>query len=152
MCIVDIEMPGLDGVETVKFIRNKFPQLKVMVLTMHTEWHFVNKAIAAGAHAYLIKNVDREVFINSIQKVLIGESFITAGLGARPESGSDSGLTARETEILILIANGKTNQEIADEIFVSHRTVDTHRTNIKKKLGLHTLAELIQYARERGMV
>ena len=151
ICIVDIEMPGMDGVETVKAIREKFPLLKIMALTMHDEWHFVNRMISAGANGYLLKNIERNVFIDSVTKILSGNSFITGGLTQKkPEAPSDD-LTDREKGILKLIVQGKTNKEIAEEIFISDRTVDTHRTNIKRKLKLTTLAQLIQYAKEQGI-
>lgn len=150
ICIVDIEMPGMDGVQTVKNIRQVFPDLKIMALTMHDEWHFVNKMIAAGADGYLLKNVERDVFIETVNKVLSGGSFIMEGLSQKRSEGGDD-LTDREKEILKRIVQGKTNKEIADELFISARTADTHRTNIKRKLKLSTLSQLIQYAKEQGI-
>lgn len=150
ICIVDIEMPGMDGVETVKNIRQHFPSLKIMALTMHDEWHFVNKMIAAGADGYLLKNVERDVFIETINKVLAGGPFITEGLSQKKSENSGD-LTDREKDILKRIVAGKSNKEIADELFISARTADTHRTNIKKKLKLTTLSQLIQYARDNGI-
>lgn len=150
ICIVDIEMPGMDGVETVKSIRQSFPRLKIMALTMHDEWHFVNRMIAAGADGYLLKNVERDVFIATVNKVLSGSSFITEGLSQKKSEGPDE-LTDREKEILKSIVAGKSNKEISEELFISARTADTHRTNIKRKLKLSTLSQLIQYAKERGI-
>jgi len=150
ICIVDIEMPGMDGVETVKTIRQSFTKLKIMALTMHDEWHFVNRMIAAGADGYLLKNVERDVFIATVNRVLSGTSFITEGLSQKKSEGPDE-LTDREKEILKQIVMGKSNKEISDELFISARTADTHRTNIKKKLKLSTLSQLIQYAKEKGI-
>lgn len=151
VCIVDIEMPELDGVETTRLIKQINPEVKVMALTMHQESHFVNRMIAAGAGGYLLKNVDREVFIQSIHKLMEGRIFVTEGLTNEPSSGEADILTQREKEILKRIVQGKTNKEIADELFISDRTADTHRTNIKRKLKLNSLAQLIQYAREHGL-
>lgn len=152
ICIVDIEMPGMDGVETVKAIRQQFPDLKVMALTMHDEWHFVNKMIAAGADGYLLKNVERDVFIETVNKVLAGDSFVTEGLSQkRAQSNVHDELTDREKGVLRLIVKGKSNKEIADELFISARTADTHRTNIKRKLKFTSLSQLIQYAKEQGL-
>jgi two-component system response regulator NreC len=151
ICIVDIEMPEMDGVEATRLIRQDFPDIKIMALTMHQESHFVSRMIAAGANGYLIKNVDREVFIQSIRRMLQEDEFITEGISVnriRPEGET---LTLREKEILKLIVQGKTNKEIAEELFISDRTADTHRTNIKRKLKLSTLAQLMQYARENGL-
>lgn len=150
ICVVDIEMPGMDGVETVKAIRQSFPGLKIMALTMHDEWHFVNRMIAAGADGYLLKNVERDVFIATVNKVLSASNFVTEGLSQKKSEGTDD-LTDREKEILRQIVLGKSNKEIADALFISARTADTHRTNIKRKLKLSTLSQLIQYAKEKGI-
>jgi two-component system nitrate/nitrite response regulator NarL len=154
LCIVDIEMPEMDGIETVRLVRQKFPGVKIMALTMHNESHFVSRMITAGANGYLLKNADREVFIESIHKILEGGDFImpgrnnsTDGMGAQ----RDDLLTQREKQILRLIVNGKTNKEIAEDLFISDRTADTHRTNIKRKLKMSTLAQLIQYAKDHGL-
>jgi two-component system nitrate/nitrite response regulator NarL len=150
ICIVDIEMPGMDGMETVRAIRQQLPDMKVMALTMHDEWHFVSRMIAAGADGYLLKNVERDVFIETVNKILSGSSFVTEGLPPKRSQASDD-LTDREKEILRKIVLGKSNKEIADELFISARTADTHRTNIKKKLKLTVLSQLIQYAKEHGI-
>lgn len=150
ICVVDIEMPGMDGVETVKAIRQAFPKLKIMALTMHDEWHFVNRMIVAGADGYLLKNVERDVFVATVNKVLSGSNFVTEGLSQKKAEGTDD-LTDREKEILRQIVLGKSNKEIADALFISARTADTHRTNIKRKLKLSTLSQLIQYAKEKGI-
>jgi two-component system, NarL family, nitrate/nitrite response regulator NarL len=151
ICIVDIEMPGMDGVETVKSIREKYPRLKIMALTMHHEWHFVNRMISAGADGYMLKNVERAVFIDSVNKILSSSSFITAGLTQKKTESASDDLTEREKAILQQIVKGKSNKEIGEELFISDRTVDTHRTNIKRKLKLNTLSQLIQYAKEQGI-
>jgi len=151
ICIIDIEMPGMDGVETVKAIREKFPLLKIMALTMHDEWHFVNRMISAGADGYLLKNVERTIFIDSVNKILTGNSFVTGGLTQKKNENVSDDLTDREKGILKQIVQGKSNKEIAEELFISNRTVDTHRTNIKRKLKLTSLSQLIQYAKEQGI-
>jgi two-component system, NarL family, nitrate/nitrite response regulator NarL len=152
ICIVDIQMPGLDGVETVNLIRTRYPDLKVMALTMHSESHFVSRMIAAGANGYLLKNVDREVFIESIHRILSGSDFLSEGISEnKHEKTNDDQLSNREKQILKLIALGKSNKEIASELFISDRTADTHRTNIKRKLKLNTLAQLIQYVKEHRL-
>jgi DNA-binding NarL/FixJ family response regulator len=151
ICIVDIEMPEMDGVETTKRIRQKFPGLRIMALTMHSESHFVSRMITAGANGYLLKNVDREIFIKSVYRILEREDFLAEGVSLNQTNLADDELSIREKQVLKLIVQGKSNKEIASEIFISDRTVDTHRTNIKRKLKMNTLAQLIQYARERGL-
>ncbi len=150
ICIVDIEMPGLDGVETVRRIRQWNPSQKILALTMHNEWHFVNRMVAAGANGYVLKNVEREVFIHTIEKILDGSAFVTEGMNQPRPSHVDE-LSDREREILRKIVEGKSNKEIGEELFISARTVDTHRTNIKRKLKMTTLSQLVQYAREHGI-
>jgi DNA-binding NarL/FixJ family response regulator len=151
ICIVDIEMPGMDGVEVVKIIRSQFAGLKIMALTMHNESHFVSRMITAGANGYLLKNVDREVFIRSIERILKGSDFVLEGVTPARTVSEEEALTQREKQILKLIVLGKTNKEIADELFISDRTADTHRTNIKRKLKLTSLAQLIQYSKENNL-
>jgi DNA-binding NarL/FixJ family response regulator len=151
ICIVDIEMPGMDGVEVVKIIRSQFSDLKIMALTMHNESHFVSRMITAGANGYLLKNVDREVFIRSIERILKGDDFVLEGVTPARIASEEEALTQREKQLLKLIALGKTNKEIADELFISDRTADTHRTNIKRKLKLTSLSQLIQYSKENNL-
>lgn len=151
ICIIDIEMPGMDGIETVKAIREKYPFMKIMALTMHVEWHFVNRMISAGADGYVIKNVERTLFIDSVNKILAGNSFVTGGLPLTKPADPPDALTEREKDILKRIVAGKNNKEIAQELFISDRTVDTHRTNIKRKLKLSSLSQLMQYAKENGI-
>lgn len=151
ICLVDIEMPGMDGIETVRIIKHKFPRMKVMVLTMHDEFHFVNRMIAAGANGYVLKNVDREVFEKSIHRILAGESFFSSGLQEKASPAiNENDLSSREQQVLRLIAKGKSNKEIGEELFISDRTADTHRTNIKRKLKINTLAQLMEYAQKHG--
>jgi DNA-binding NarL/FixJ family response regulator len=148
--LIDIQMPEIDGIETTKRLRKIDPQVKIIALTMHHESHFISKMIAAGANGYLLKNVDREVFLTSIQKVMRSSDFIVEGAVYRTDS-DEHGLSQREVEILREIVKGKTNKEIGDQFFISDRTVDTHRTNIKRKLQLNTLAQLIDYAKNHGI-
>jgi DNA-binding NarL/FixJ family response regulator len=149
--LMDIEMPEMDGVETTKHIRKIDSNVKIIALTMHQESHFISKMIAAGANGYLIKNVDRQVFLNSITKVLAAKSFIIEGAHHKGDSEIQTILSQREIEILKEIVKGKSNKEIGDQFFISDRTVDTHRTNIKRKLKISTLSQLIEYAKNNGI-
>jgi two-component system, NarL family, nitrate/nitrite response regulator NarL len=149
--LMDIEMPDIDGVETTKNIRKLDSSVKIIALTMHQESHFISKMIAAGANGYLIKNVDRQVFLNSITKVLTTNTFVVEGAQQKSDSQIESILSQREIEILKEIVKGKTNKEIGEQFFISDRTVDTHRTNIKRKLKFNSLAQLIEYAKNNGI-
>jgi two-component system, NarL family, nitrate/nitrite response regulator NarL len=149
--LIDIKMPELDGIETTKRIRKSNTTVKIVALTMHHESHFISKMIASGANGYLLKNVDREMFLNAIQKIVKSNDFFVEGTLYQPDSSVEHGLSQREVEILREIVKGKTNKEIGDQFFISDRTVDTHRTNIKRKLQLNTLAQLIDYAKSHGI-
>lgn len=151
VCLIDIEMPGLDGIETVRLIRDKYADLKLMALTMHDEQHFVNRMIVAGANGYVLKNVKRQAFIDAVNRTLNSSSFVLEGLTQKKSNVPHDELTDREKDILKQIVLGKSNKEISSELYISDRTVDTHRTNIKRKLKLTTLSQLIQYAREHGI-
>jgi two-component system, NarL family, nitrate/nitrite response regulator NarL len=157
LCILDIEMPGKDGVETLKVVKQRFPAIKVLILTMHEEPFYINRMIKEGADGYLLKNLNREVFIQCVHKIVDGESFFVEGLAKvypakdAPEEFPDV-LTARETHILKLIAQGKSNKQIAEELFISNRTVDTHRNNLKRKLKATSTVHLVHYAYEKGLV
>jgi two-component system, NarL family, nitrate/nitrite response regulator NarL len=107
--------------------------------------------ILAGANGYVLKNVRRNVFIETINKILSGSQFVTEGLLQKSSESMQDELTDREKMILKHIVMGKSNKEIATELYISDRTVDTHRTNIKRKLKRNTLSQLIQYAREQGI-
>ena len=158
VCLVDIDMPEMNGVEVVRQLKKQHPQMKVMALTMHDERYFINRMIVAGANGYLIKNVDRSTFENTIKKVVSGieqESFVVEG---EPKDDAQNlnqksptkPLTKREIQVLKLIARGYSSTEIANELYISYRTVDTHRTNLKQKLQASTIAALVQYAYENG--
>ncbi|MGC3944747.1 MAG: response regulator transcription factor [Chryseolinea sp.] len=151
ICLVDIEMPGIDGIETVRMIRERFSDMKLMALTMHDEQHFVNRMIVAGANGYVLKNVKRQAFIDAIGRAMSGNAFVVEGLTQKKANIPHDELTDREKDILKQIVLGKSNKEISSELYISDRTVDTHRTNIKRKLKLSTLSQLIQYAKEHGI-
>lgn len=160
MVLLDIDMPVLNGLETMRLIKEQYPDLKVIILTMHNENSLTRKLEVLGAKGYLPKDADREVFFDALKKVYDGGSSFdysygsahTVVLPAQNEGTHLSVLTERETEILKLIASGYSNKEIADKLDISHRTVDTHRTNIMKKLDIGNVAGLVRYAFQNGML
>ncbi len=163
VALTDIDMPIMNGIEAIKEIRKDNSGIKLVALTMHNEKALVQKVIEAGANGYLLKNADREEFIEAIGKVLEGQQYFSSEvtmtlLDKSPSASSGmthydlSQLTEREIEILKLVAEGLSNKEIGEKLFISHRTVDTHRTNLMKKLDVHNVAGLIRFAMKNGLI
>lgn len=159
LVLMDIDMPGMNGLEATIQIKKTHPQTKVMILTMHDEPSLVRKIKDIGANGYMLKNADQEELLKAMDEVLQGKLHFPPEIlnGTKPikeESYSlrpsdallISQLTEREIEILKQIAEGLSNKEIGDKLFISHRTVDTHRTNLMKKLDVHNIAGLIRFA------
>lgn len=162
--LMDIDMPIMNGIETMAQLKIRFPAQKVIILSMHEESGLIKKLTDMGAKGFLFKNSDVEELTLAIKKVIKGGSYFTSNISLNlinNKLGADSGfgldekknlLTEREIEILKLIAEGLSNKEIGDRLFISHRTVDTHRTNLMKKLEVSNIAGLIRYAIKRGFV
>jgi len=151
LVILDISMPRLRGIEAMRELKKSFPEVKVLVLTMHRE--YLHQALSAGAEGYLLKeDADRELF-SAIDKIRLGRRYISPRLReelAEDEIPAPEPLSARETEVLNLIAGGKSNREIAEILFISVRTVEAHRATILSKLNLRNTADLVRYAIEKG--
>ena len=160
--LMDIDMPVMNGIEALKEIRRRFPKVKVIILSMHSETGMIRSLMDLGAQGYLLKSCSQEELFTAIRKVARGQSFfspdVTLSLlrhdgGERTiKEARNELLTDRESEILKLIVAGFSNKEIGEKLFISHRTVDTHRTNIMKKLNVSNIAGLISYAIRHGMV
>jgi DNA-binding NarL/FixJ family response regulator len=153
MVILDISMPRLRGIEAIREVKKRYSEVKVLVLTMHRE--YLHQALSAGAEGYLLKeDADRELF-SAIDKIRQGTRYISPRLReelAEDEVPVPEPLSAREIEIMNLIAGGKSNREIATILFISVRTVEAHRATILSKLNLHNTADLVRYAIEKGLV
>lgn len=149
--VLDIEMPGSDGIQAAKCLKERLPNSKILMLTMHEESYYINRAVMAGASGYLLKNSTRKAFENTVARILAGEQFVCErpvpqrSMVEVPTSDADQ-VTAREMHVLKLIAQGKSSKDIGSALFISSRTVDTHRNNLKRKLGLRTSGELVRYA------
>ncbi|HAW18879.1 MAG TPA: DNA-binding response regulator [Flavobacteriales bacterium] len=164
VALVDIDMPVMNGLQAIESIKQSHPEVKCVALTMHNEKGMIQKVVSAGACGYLLKNIDQDDLVAAIINVHEGgKSFseeVTMTLAGSGGSENISfqnktlqiDLTSREIEILKHIAQGYSNKEIGDLLFISHRTVDTHRTNLMKKLEVHNIAGLIRYALRSGLV
>jgi two-component system, NarL family, response regulator NreC len=164
VAVVDVGMPELDGVEAVRQIREAIPETKILVLTMNESDHTIRRALDAGANGYLLKSDLTDVLPKAVDAIVAGKRFITPKVSEivldgflnttgqhQPAEGKDTRTTPRETEIIRLLAAGKTNKEIAAQLQITVRTVETHRSKIMLKLGIHSLAELIHYALRHGI-
>lgn len=161
VALIDIDMPVKDGFAALEEIANTSPTTRCIMLTMHNEQGLVEKAIEMGASGYLLKTSNKEQLQAAIEKVFRGEPVFLKANETNNQShhfqysDTDSELielTQREREILKLIIEGFSNKEIGDKLHISNRTVDTHRTNMMKKLDVHNLAGLIRFAMKHKMV
>lgn len=159
--LMDLDMPVLDGLEATERIKEKWPQVKVIILSMHDEAAMVQRMMELGADGYLVKNCGRDELLLAIRDVHagrkhFGSALMESLLSQRTENAAQSGLlkdlSERETEVLAALAEGLTNKEIGDRLFISPRTVDTHRTNLMKKLDTHNIAGLVRIAIKAGLV
>ena len=158
--VMDIAMPGMEGLEATRRIRKKSPKVKVLVLTQYDNREYIISAIRAGAAGYVPKRALGSELVSAIRAVHQGGSFLYPSAAAaliqdylhKAEDEPYDRLTAREREILKLIADGHTSREIAETLFISLKTVLGHRTKIMEKLGIHNRTELIKYAMRKGLV
>jgi len=163
LILMDIEMPILNGCDTTAIITSKFPNTKIIALTTHDDKSLIDKMLNAGASGYLLKNINREILLEAIEKVISGETYFSSEINIKislapaempyqVQNPLLSVLSGRETEILKHIGSGLTNNEIADKLFLSPKTVETHRTNIMRKLDIHNVVGLVKYAIKSGLV
>jgi two-component system response regulator NreC len=154
--VLDLNMPGGSSLEAIPVIRERSPETQIVVLTMQEEPAFARHALGAGAIGYVLKEAADDELVQAVRRAAAGEQYLNPRLGARvaaePPPGPPDDLSEREVDVLRLIALGHTNAEIAGQLYLSVRTVETHRAHIQQKLGLSTRAELVRYALERGLV
>jgi two-component system response regulator NreC len=162
--LMDITMPDMNGIEATRQIKRVAPEVKVLVLTMHENDEYVFQALRAGASGYILKEAADTELITALhvlrsgqfylspsaQSVIVGDYLQRVHTGE--EKDSYNNLTEREKEILKLVAEGYTNNQIAERLVISPKTVDTHRTHVMDKLNLHSRAELVKYAMRRGLL
>lgn len=159
--LMDLDMPVLDGLAATERIKARWPRVKVIILSMHDEAAMVQRMMDLGADGYLVKNCGREELLLAIRDVHagrkhFGSALMESLLQQRQENAAQSGmlkdLSEREIEVLAALAEGWTNKEIGERLFISPRTVDTHRTNLMKKLDTHNVAGLVRIAIKAGLV
>ena len=154
--ILDINMPGGSGLAAIPHIRNESPDTQIVMLTMQGETASAREALQAGVLGYISKDAASEELVMAVRMAAQGRTYLQPELGARlaaePDAASPDDLSDREIEVLRLIALGHTNNEIAERLYLSVRTVESHRAHIQQKLGLSSRSELVRYAIERGLV
>ena len=162
--LLDLSMPKMNGISVMKEIKNQYPEIKIMALTIHESDQYVLEAFEAGADGYCLKDAGRNELMVAVDSVLQGKHYISPSISGSVLEGYLSGrkklksqtswdtITQREREVLKLLGEGYQNKEIADMLFISVKTVEKHRANIMNKLDLHNAAALTAYAIEHGLV
>jgi DNA-binding NarL/FixJ family response regulator len=164
LLLLDLSMPRLSGISVVKDLRTQYPEMKILVLTIHESDQYVLETFKAGVNGYCIKDASREELLIAIDSVISGKTFISPGIAEDVMDGYLSGrkalkersdwetITQREREVLKLLAEGYMNKDIGNFLNISTKTVEKHRANIMSKLDLHNAAALTAYAIEQGLV
>ena len=170
VAILDISMPKLDGIEATRIIKQNHPEVKVLILTVHEDEEYAIQVLRAGASGYILKNAGKREIFGAVRSAVSGDRFFSPrisdiivdgfvkrtgespGRTASPSPSSGQHLTERETEVLQYIARGYTNRQIADELCLSFRTINTHRANLMQKLDIHDTAGLVRYAIAAGIL
>lgn len=163
LVLTDLSMPRMNGIEAIREIRKRAPQAKMLALTIHRAEEYVRAALQAGAHGYLLKESSHADLLTAARRVLAGQTYVSPELAAKVLVDSDGPptserktrwetLTAREREVLKLIAEGNKNKDIAAALFISVKTVEKHRSNLMEKLGIHNAQALTALAIEKGLI
>ncbi|HZU60367.1 MAG TPA: response regulator transcription factor [Solirubrobacteraceae bacterium] len=154
--VLDLNLPEGLSLGAIPEIRAEFPNTQIVVLTMQDEPAYARQALSNGALGYVLKEAAEAELVEAVRRASEGDTFLNPRLGARvaaaPPAGPPDGLSEREVEVLRMIALGHTNAEIADELYLSVRTVETHRAHIQQKLRLGSRAELVRYALDHGLL
>ena len=166
VAVLDISMPMLNGIEATKIIKEKYPDTKVLILTIHENEEYIQQMILSGADGYVVKNAEKKEIFDGVRAVANNETFFSPSVSkvlleglikrTRKNEGTETevynNLTKREVEILRLIAEGMTSKEISKNLYISISTVNSHRTNMMKKLNIHDTASLVRFAIQKNLV
>jgi DNA-binding NarL/FixJ family response regulator len=160
LCILDVSMPRMTGLQAAREIRSHLPDTRVLMLSMHDDEHYLFDALKAGASGYVLKHAADQDLVGAVRAVVRGEAFLTNAAQrsiirqwmADGSQGPTDPLTPREEEVVKLIAEAHTNAQIADVLHLSEKTVESHRANVLRKLGMRDRVELVRYAIRRGLV
>lgn len=164
LVLMDLSMPGMDGLAAIRAIKKRYPEIKILTLTVHKTEEYIRTALELGASGYVLKDSTRQELLMAIQSVLRGKTYISPAVSERIINGYLNGgkaptvrssfnmLTARERQVLKLIAESRRNKDIAQYLSISVKTVEKHRANLMRKLNLHTASALTTFAIENGLV
>ncbi len=164
LTIMDLNMPGMNGMDAIQEIRNRIPEMKILVLTAHNEEEYVLASLNAGANGYILKDATHTELLIAVERVMQGKIYLSPDITDKVVQGYLVGqknsepltewatITRREKQILKLVAEGHTNKSMAEFLCISIKTVEKHRANLMKKLDLHNASALTTYAIEKGIV
>ena len=157
--IADISMPELNGIELTKLIKQKYPEVKVLALSMHNDKQTITEMLQAGISGFVLKNTGKKELIDALEKIADGGMYFSEAISleimrstASSNAAIETSLTPREIEIVKLIGAELNNAQIGEKLFISERTVETHRKNIFRKINVKSVAGLMKYALEKGIV
>jgi two-component system response regulator NreC len=160
--VLDLSMPDIDGIAVTRKIKPQFPSVRILVLTIHEDEALLRAVLKAGASGYILKGAAEAELISAIHTIMRGELYVDPSMVRKLLSNEvplaiakfkpTEALTPREAEVLKLIVQGYTNRQIGEELSISIRTAESHRSNLSDKLGLHNRVELVRFAREHGLI
>ncbi|EJM16963.1 response regulator containing a CheY-like receiver domain and an HTH DNA-binding domain [Pseudomonas sp. GM18] len=154
LLLVDISLKDINGLELTRLLRSQYPSLKVLVLSMYDNYEYVSESVRSGASGYVLKNAPSREIIAAIEAIVSGGTFYSAEIAQRliTDKNTDNELTPRESQVLYKMAQGLNNKEMARELDISVRTVETHRLSIRRKLNIDKPAALVKYAIDHGII
>jgi DNA-binding NarL/FixJ family response regulator len=163
LVLMDLTMPGMNGIEAVTQIKQRYPEVRVLVMTLHKTEEFIHASLKAGADGYILKDATHDELRVAIRSVLAGKTYLSMDVSGKVVSGYLGGgksaspsvydtLTQREREVLKLVAEGKSNKDVAEFLSLSVKTVEKHRSNLMAKLNVHNASGLTAYAIEKGLL